>query len=89
MQRRHRRLSRFRNPKHLGKLTTFADLNAYQRLDLKLMRFYDRPVWQRVLIGTACVPLVPFVLLWHSPKAGERDIHAYYAATDSRRYNRL
>jgi hypothetical protein len=69
VERRHQRLSRFRNPQHLGRITTFADLNAYQRLDLKLMRFYDRPIWQRILIGGACVPLVPFVLLWHSPKA--------------------
>jgi hypothetical protein len=69
VQRRHRRLSRFRNPKHLGRLTTFESLDAYQRLDLKLMRFYDRPLWQRILIGIGCVPLVPFVLAWHSPKA--------------------
>jgi len=68
VQRRHRRLSRFRNPQHLGRLHTFEDLDAYQRLDLKLMRFYDRPVWQRCLIGAACVPIVPFVLLWHTPK---------------------
>jgi hypothetical protein len=69
VQRRHRRLSRFRNPQHLGKLTTFKDLDSYQRLDLKLMRFYDRPIHHRCAIGVACVPLVPFVLLYHSPKA--------------------
>jgi len=44
-------------------------LTAFQRLDLALMRFYDRPVYQRVLIGIACVPIVPFVVLWHTPKA--------------------
>lgn len=68
VEKKHRKLSIYRDPKHLGRIRTYEDLSALQKLQLEFIKFYDRPKYQRCLIVVGCVLLSPVILVWHSPK---------------------
>jgi hypothetical protein len=68
IEKKHRVLSVFRDPKHLGRLRTYDDLTPRQKLKLEFMKFNDRPVYQRGAIVIVCVVLSPLILVWHTVK---------------------
>lgn len=68
VEKKHRRLSIFRDPKHLGVTREQKDLQPHERLAFEFIKFQDRPIYQRIGIIIVCTLLSPVILVYHSPK---------------------